>query len=73
MCNMKAQSLSVQKLMQRLSFFKSWSKVEVKVTTYQKFWYWQKGLVTRNTNIHVYESPITFRSKVICKVKFFQK
>ena len=31
MCNMEAQSLSVQKVMPRLSFFKSRSKLEVKV------------------------------------------
>ena len=46
---MKALSLLVQKLWPRLSFF---PKVDQKSRSWsgsQKFWYRQKGLVTRNT------------------------
>ena len=38
----------------------------------KKICFQQKGLATRNTHVK-YESPISFGSKVIAKVKFFQK
>ena len=38
----------------------------------KKFWFQQEGLTTRNTHVK-YESPISFGSKVVAKVKFFQK
>ena len=66
MCNIKALSLLVQKLWSMLSFFKGQGH-EVK-----KFWFQQKGLATTNTHVK-YESPISFGSKVMAKVKFFQK
>ena len=37
-----------------------------------KIWFQQKGLTTRNTHVK-YESPISFVSKVMAKVKFFSK
>ena len=40
----------------------------------QNFWYGQKGLATRKTYMYLYyESLISLGSKVIAKVKFFQK
>ena len=71
MCNMKALSLVVRKLWQRLKFFKSRSNFKVKVTR-SKLWYRVKGLVTRNMHVQ-YESPITCGKKVLAKVKVFQK
>ena len=38
----------------------------------KKNWFQQEGLATRNTHVK-YESPISFGSKVVAKVKFFQK
>ena len=38
----------------------------------KKLWYPWKGLVTRNTHVK-YQSPITYHSKVMAKVKVFQK
>ena len=71
MYNMNALSVLVQKLWPRLSF----SKVGQKSRSSSQggnFWHKQKGLATRNTHLFN-ESPISFGSKVIAKVKFFQK
>ena len=38
----------------------------------ENFWDQQEGLATSNTHVK-YESPISFGSKVVAKVKFFQK
>ena len=38
----------------------------------KNFCFQQKGLATRNTHVK-YESPISIGSKVMAKVKFFQK
>ena len=54
-----------------LSFSKSRSKSRSSPLG-QKYWYLPKGLATRNTHVK-YESPISFGSKFIAKVKFFQK
>ena len=67
MCNMKAISLLIRKLWQRLKFFKRRSRSKG-----QKLWYHVKGLVTRNKHVQ-YESPISSGKKVIAKVKIFQK
>ena len=72
MCNIKALSLLVQKSWSRSSFFskvcqKSRSRSQGKIFCFQ-----QKGLATRNTRVK-YESPTSFGSKVMAKVKFFQK
>ena len=69
MWNIKALSVTVTKLWLRLKFSKCRSKVTVKVKV--KIWYWWKGLVTRNTHVK-YESPISYGSKVMIKVKVFQ-
>jgi hypothetical protein len=37
-----------------------------------RFWYQMKGLVIKNTNVK-YESPSTYQSKVMTKVKVFEK
>ena len=38
----------------------------------KKLWFQQEGLAARNTHVK-YESPVSFGSKVLDKVKFFQK
>ena len=38
----------------------------------KNYWYYLKGLVTRNTHVQ-YKSPITSGKKVMAKVKVFQK
>ena len=74
MFNIKALSLLVQKFWSRLSFFKSnlVSQKSRSRSPGKKFCFQQKGHPTRNTHVK-YESPIFFGSKVIAKVKFFQK
>ena len=67
MCNMKALSLVVRKLLPRLKFFKSRSR-----SRGQKLWFHVNSLVTRNMHVQ-YESPISYGKKVIAKVKVFQK
>ena len=68
-CYMKAPSLLDKKVMSKVKFF---SKVGQKSRSRSRgkiFWYGEKGLVTRNTHV-LYESLISFSSKVIAKVKF---
>ena len=71
MCNMKALSLLVRKLLPRLKFFKSRSNFKVKVTR-------SKIMVPCERYCHKvcicvqYESPIS-SDKVMAKVKVFQK
>ena len=68
---MKALSLLVQKLLQRLSFFKSRSKVKVKVRKSKILELTDRSCIKK---IHAkYESLISFGSKVTAKVKFFSK
>ena len=69
MCNMKALPFLVRKLWPRLKFFKSRSNFKVKATR-SKAWYYEKGLVIRNTHMK-YESSIFNGLKVIAKVKVF--
>ena len=38
----------------------------------KKLWYGVKGLVRRNTHVK-YESPVSYRSLVMTKVKVFEK
>ena len=72
MCNIKALSLLDQKLLSRLSFFSKVGQKSRSRSRGKKFWFQQEGLATRNTHVK-YESPISFGSKVVAKVKFFQK
>ena len=66
---MKAPSLTVHKLWQRLKFLKSRSNFKVKVTS-SKLWNDVKGIVTRNTHVK-YKSSSGL--KVMAKVKVFEK
>ena len=72
MCNIKALSLLVQKLWSRLSFFPKVGQKSRSRSRGKAFCFQQKGPATRNTHVK-YESLISFGSKVITKVKFFQK
>ena len=65
MPNMKIPSLRIKKLWPMLKFFKSRSKVMVKVTC---SWYRLQGLVIRNNHAK-YESPFSCGKKVIQNVK----
>ena len=72
MCNIKALSLLVQKLWSRLIFFSKVGQKSRSRSQGKNFWFQQKGLATTNTHVK-YDSPISFGSKVMAKVKFFQK
>ena len=70
---MKDLSHRKKKLWPMLKFFKSRSKVTVKVTHVQNLWFRREGLVIRYTHAK-YESPISYNKKVMANVKvFFQK
>ena len=71
MCIIKALSILVQKLWSRLIFSKV-GQTSRSRSRGKTFYFQQKGLATRNTHVK-YESPISFGSKVMAKVKFFQK
>jgi hypothetical protein len=63
--NMKALAPADQKLLTRLKFLKSRSNSKVKGS---RSWYQMKGLTMRNAHMK-YETPNTYQSKVITKVK----
>ena len=71
-CEIWKPYLLVKKLWPRLSFFSKVGQNSRSRSQSQKFWCWQKGLVTRNTHVK-FESPIPYGSKVMTKVKFFSK
>jgi hypothetical protein len=62
---MKALAPTNQKLLTRLKFLKSMSNSKVKGSM---SWYQMKGLTERNAHVK-YETPSTYQSKVITKVK----
>ena len=71
MWNIKALTLTVQKLLARLKFSKNRSNSKAKVTE-SKIMATQKGLITGN--IHVkYQNSNTHCSKSISKIKVFKK
>ena len=70
MPNMKALSLTIKKLWPMLKFFKSRSKVAVKVTSSKFIWYRWKGLVISITHAK-YERLISRSKKVMANVKVF--
>ena len=65
MRNIKAQPVKVQKLWHMLDFQICRSKV-----TGSKIWYEWKALIIRNAHVK-YESPTSYGSKVMGKVKVF--
>ena len=71
MWNIKALALTVRKLWAWLKIFKDRSNSNVKVTV-SKIMVPMKGLATSNTHVK-YQSPSTYCSKVIIKVKVFKK
>jgi hypothetical protein len=66
---MKSLLPTNQKLLPRLTLWKKKSNSKVRGS---KSWYQMKGLARRNTHVK-YESPTTFQSKVMTKVKVFKK
>ena len=70
MCNIKAISLLVKKLLSKLSFFSKVGQKSRLRSQGQNFRYGQKGLTTRNTYLY-YESLISLGSKILAKVMFF--
>jgi hypothetical protein len=48
------------------------TKVKVFKKKVPRSWYQMKGLARRNTHVK-YESPTTYQSKVMTKVKVFEK
>jgi hypothetical protein len=64
-CNMKALPPTNQRLQPRLKFLKSRSNSKVRGP---RSWYQMKGLTIGSTRVK-YESPSTYLSKVINKVK----
>ena len=71
MPNVKALSHRIKQLWPMLKFFKSRSKVTVKVTC-SNLWLRRKGLVISYTHAK-YDSPISYKKKVMANVKVFQK
>ena len=66
--NIKALSLTVQKLWPMLKFF---SNVDQRSRSHdQNVWYQWKGLVTRNTHVK-YESSTSYSANVMANVKVF--
>ena len=72
MCNIKALSLFCSKVMVKVKFFSKVGQKSRSRSRGKKIWFQQEGLATRNTHVK-YESPISFGSKVVAKVKFLQK
>ena len=68
MCNMNALSLLVQKLWPRISLFKVEQQTRSR-SQGQNCWHQQIGLAARNTHVW-YESPVSYGSKAMTKVKF---
>ena len=69
---MKALSLTVQKLGPKVKVFLKVGQTLRSRSLGQKLWYDMKGLVTRNTHVK-YESPASYGSLVMTKVKVFEK
>ena len=66
---MKALAPTNQKLSPRLKFLKNRSNSKVRGS---RSWYQTKALTIRNTYVK-YERPSTYQSKVMTKVKVFEK
>ena len=58
--------------MVKVKFFSKVGQKSRSRTQGKKHWFQQEGLATSNTHVK-YESLISFGSKVMAKVKFFQK